>query len=181
MHVQCSTVQLVWNWNERVKRSYWLWRYLPTVDACVDENTHTHTENTHNIFVVSNQQREDHILAKDFRVVKHYRRIASETFKEWRSPQTLESAAIFERKHWRRHWQQRAKVILSPTTLNPQMLLMVRTKRQNSHAMKGQCCPSQSSPKTFSTTKLHGQENKHRYQISTSFVKQSCALIHPIY
>lgn len=149
---KCNPVQSVWNWNERQSEKDF---QIHTGDACVDGNTQTHGE--HNIFVVSNQQREDHILAADFMVVKDYRRIASETLKEWWSPQTLESATIFERKHWRKRWQQRAKVILSPTTLNPQRLLTVRTKRQNSHAMKGQCCPSQSSRKTFSITELCGQ------------------------
>ncbi len=169
------TVNTELKWKKDIKRSYGFFRYSHTEDACADGSTQTHGE--HSIFVVSNQQRGDHILAKDLRAVKDYRRIASETLKEWWSPQTLESARIFERKHLRRHWQQRAKVILSPTTLNPQRLLMVRTKRQSSHAMKGQRCPPQGSQKTFSKTKLCGRVNKHHYQISTSFMKQNCIIV----
>lgn len=155
---KCNTVQLLWvreitQVRETVKRSSLAFK-THTADVRVDEYTQTHGE--HNVFVFSNHHREDHTLSEDVRVVKDYRRIASETFKEWWSPQTLESATMFERKHLRQHWQQRAKVILSPTTLNPQKLLMVRTKRQNSLAMKGQCCPSPSSQKAFSTTTLCG-------------------------
>lgn len=80
--------------KERMKRGYCLLIYLHTADAHVDENTQ-HWK--HNIFVVSDQQREDHILAPDFRVVKDYRRIASETFKEWWSHRLRVCNSLWEK------------------------------------------------------------------------------------
>lgn len=56
---------------------------------------------------------------------------------------------------------------------------MVRTKRQNSHATKRAALSfSKFTEKLFfSITKLCGQQNKHHYQISTSFAKQNWIIV----
>ena len=60
-HCTERTVRERTEMKERLKRSNCLLIHLHTGDAHVYENTQ---HGIHNIFVVSNQQREDHILAQ---------------------------------------------------------------------------------------------------------------------